>query len=379
MTQEIAIYVHWPFCESKCPYCDFNSHVSNDIDVDEWKKAYLNEIDKFQDIISKKHIRSIFFGGGTPSLMPADIIEKIINALGNIAYISDDTEITMEANPASSTLSKFQEFKTAGINRLSIGIQSFDTQNLKFLGRKHSSNDAIQTIENALKIFDNMSFDLMYGLPNQQLDSWIEELNHAMHYQTNHISLYQLKIEKGTPFYKAYNKGEFILPSDDLAAELYLVTNKKLYENGYNLYEVSNYAKEGYESKHNLTYWEYKDYLGIGPGAHSRMGTNTDTPHEKIMIYNPKNWLQKALEKDITHQKNNYINKREKIIEMVMMGLRIIKGIEISRFIDEKLLFAKMQQMNKENYLVIRDGFVQIHPEKILLTDAITAKLLESL
>lgn len=267
---EIAIYIHWPFCESKCPYCDFNSHVSKIIDQESWKKRYLSEIYLYKNLISYYKIRSIFFGGGTPSLMNPDIISKILELINKFSNI-DKAEITLEANPTSFEVNKFKDFKLAGINRVSIGTQSFNDKNLVFLGRNHDSKLALYAIENAANIFSNYSFDLIYALPGQEVNDWMQELEFSVSLQSPHISLYQLTIEDNTKFAAQYKAKRFSLPSNDIANQMYLHTNKFLKKNGYLHYEISNYAKKGFESRHNLAYWEYLPYIGIGPGAHGRL------------------------------------------------------------------------------------------------------------
>ncbi|WP_158706845.1 radical SAM family heme chaperone HemW [Candidatus Phycorickettsia trachydisci] len=324
--KEISIYIHWPFCVSKCPYCDFNSHTFEKIDYSSWEKAYLEDLEKFSYLFQGKNINSIFFGGGTPSLMPPSIAASIISKISQIAYITQDTEITLEANPSSVESSKFEGFKQAGVNRISIGIQSFNDKNLKFLGRKHSGKEALGALEVAGKYFDNYSFDLIYGLPDQTLDNWHKELEFALNFASKHISLYQLTIEKGTPFYSMHKRKEFVLPDQEVAANLYDLTNNMLEARGFELYEISSYAQKGFESKHNLNYWQYGDYLGIGPGAHSRLsfldeGINRMQAAE--MIYKPADWL-----KANKRLRNVEVLSQQDIAkEIIMMGLRLIKGM----------------------------------------------------
>lgn len=325
-SQEITIYIHWPFCASKCPYCDFNSHTFEKIDYLSWGKAYLEDLDHFAYLLKDKRVISIFFGGGTPSLMPPSIAESIISKVSQIASITKDTEITLEANPTSVESSKFAGFKQAGINRISIGIQSFNEHDLKFLGRKHSSKEAISALEIAGKYFDNYSFDLIYGLPDQTLDTWHKELEFALSFASKHISLYQLTIEKGTPFYSMHKKKQFTLPDQEIAADLYDLTNNMLDVKGFKLYEISNYADQGFESKHNLNYWRYGDYLGIGPGAHSRLSF-CDADVYKVqaaeMIYKPEAWLNA-----VSRLRNvEILSLQDAAKEIIMMGLRLVKGM----------------------------------------------------
>jgi len=324
--KEISIYIHWPFCVSKCPYCDFNSHTFEKIDYSSWERAYLEDLEKFSYLFQDKRITSIFFGGGTPSLMLPSITASIISRISQIAHITEDTEITLEANPSSVESSKFEGFKQAGVNRISIGIQSFNDKNLKFLGRKHSSKEAISALEVAGKYFDNYSFDLIYGLPDQTLDNWHKELEFALNFASKHISLYQLTIERGTPFYSMHKKKQFILPDHEVAASLYDLTNDVLEARRFKRYEISNYAQKGFESKHNVNYWLYGDYLGIGPGAHSRLSFIDEGVYKvqaAEMIYKPANWL----ETDERLRNIEVLSQQDTAKEIIMMGLRLIEGM----------------------------------------------------
>ncbi|MGI4753437.1 MAG: radical SAM family heme chaperone HemW [Janthinobacterium lividum] len=340
---DLSIYIHWPFCLSKCPYCDFNSHIANSIDDNNWLKSYEKEIEYFKDIIQNKYIKSIFFGGGTPSLMNPKIVEEIINKISELARIDKQTEITLEANPTSFETEKFKAFKAAGINRVSIGVQSLREDDLKKLGRTHDSLQAIKTIESANKIFSRVSFDLIYARSGQELKDWQQELKQAMELVTGHISLYQLTIEKGTPFYKLFHDGNLILPSSDIAAEMYEWTNDYLESQNYFRYEISNYAKKGQECTHNLTYWNYNDYLGIGPGAHSRVIENPSSVSAIMMWHKPEKWLEAVNNKNNGIQTNSKLTKQEIIEEILMMGLRLKKGINISAL--EQKIDAKLENI----------------------------------
>ncbi len=325
MKNNISIYIHWPFCKSLCPYCDFNSHIMNEIDETQWREAYLKEIEYFKREIIGKKVKSIFFGGGTPSLMPVKIISSILESINSISDISD-AEITLEANPTSSDSKKFKAFKDVGINRLSLGIQSFLDNDLKFLGREHNSLEAKDVINLAAGIFDNFSFDLIYGRPNQTLKSWENELKEAINFGSPHISLYQLTIEKGTPFYKMHKNGEFILPSLDLSADLFELTSDILKSNNFGRYEISNYSKKGFASIHNLCYWHYDDYVGIGAGAHSRI-SNGNNKQSIMMLHRPDKWLESTFQNGNGIQKIEDLTLDQQIYEMVMMNLRIDSGI----------------------------------------------------
>jgi putative oxygen-independent coproporphyrinogen III oxidase len=323
----ISIYIHWPYCLSKCPYCDFNSHVTNAIDQSAFVSSYLAEMNHYKDYLKNKTIKSIFFGGGTPTLAEPFVIGETINHLSKFTKFSKNTEITLEGNPTSIEYNKFKEFKNAGINRISIGVQSFEDEDLKFLGREHSSKDALKAIEYADSIFNNYSFDLIYALPNQTLDKWRTQLEYAMKFAKYHISLYQLTIEKGTKFYSDFNKKKFTMPSDDLAADFYLLTEEVLNNNNFQAYEVSNYAKAKYECAHNMAYWNYNDYLGIGPGAHSRI-TIDGKKHAVMNIHDPKNYLQSTSNQGHAKQQFNMLTGKEIWEEKIMMGLRSALGID---------------------------------------------------
>jgi len=371
-----GIYIHWPFCKSKCPYCDFNSHVSNNIDLDKWHDAYLKEIDFFKDYLSGREISSIFFGGGTPSLMPASIAQSIIDKLAKEYKLVENIEITLEANPTSVEIEKFKNFAKAGINRVSIGIQSFDEHDLKFLGRNHSKNEAEKAIEIARDNFSNFSFDLIYARPSQTLSSWEKELTYALNIAKDHMSLYQLTIEKGTPFYKAYQNKEFTLPDQELAADLYDLTNEITKHYSMHAYEVSNYAIKGKESAHNLGYWRYQDYLGIGPGAHSRINNKA-----MMMIHQPDNWLSKVFLSGNGIQTCLDLTNKEILEEMLIMGLRLTEGVNIKYLesrvgmkLDEAINTDKLNLLIKEN-MVILDDYLKVTDKGRLILNQILSSI----
>lgn len=323
---KIALYIHWPFCLAKCPYCDFNSHVSVSIDIDLWKKAYIAEIEYYRPLLESRYISSIFFGGGTPSLMPPSIIEAIISKISDCSIIDSNTEVTLEANPTSVEAQKFIDFKKAGINRVSIGVQSFDDKALLALGRQHRYRETIDAIELAHRYFDRFSFDLIYARPGQSLDDWQKELALALELAKDHISLYQLTIEKGTSFYKLHKTGELILPDNEVAAEMYEWTSTSLSSKGFRQYEISNYAKTKEECRHNLSYWHYDEYIGIGPGAHSRI--YRDNVVKAMMDWSkPEKWVSEMTHKGFALQSSEVLSNLEIIDEIIMMGLRLNSGI----------------------------------------------------
>jgi len=323
----ISIYVHWPFCLSKCPYCDFNSHVANSFDHSLWLDAYNKELDFFEQQISGKYVKSIFFGGGTPSLMSPATIAGIIEKISKLAAIIDNkTEITLEANPTSFELEKFKSFALAGINRLSLGIQALREQDLIKLGREHDVKTALKAAWHASTIFPRFSFDLIYTRSGQTLKAWQNELEEAMQLAAGHLSLYQLTIEKGTPFYNLSRDGKLVLPDQDVAADMYEWTGDFMNANGYNRYEISNYARTSHECLHNLTYWQYHSYIGIGPGAHSRL--ISDNKARAIMMWHkPEKWLNTVFEKGNAIQLDKNLTDIEILEEFLMMGLRLRSGI----------------------------------------------------
>ncbi|WP_417795160.1 radical SAM family heme chaperone HemW [Terasakiella pusilla] len=323
MTRPFGLYIHWPFCVSKCPYCDFNSHVSNAVDHDQWRTAFVQELDRVFAESKGHRISSIFFGGGTPSLMQAKTVEAILDRAQALWGFTDGVEITLEANPTTVESHTFRDFRQAGVNRLSIGIQSLEEEVLKFLGRAHNMSEARTALELAAKSFDRYSFDLIYARPDQTLAGWEAELREALTLSAGHLSLYQLTIEPGTDFHK---RG--IAPIDeDLGADMYDLTQEIMEEAGLPAYEISNHAKPGQESRHNLVYWQGDEYIGLGPGAHSRF--QNQAIHQ---IYKPDLWLKAIAEKQSGEQKRRALKTDERIIELILMGMRLREGMSASHF-----------------------------------------------
>ncbi len=330
----IGVYVHWPFCKSLCPYCDFNSHLGNNIDHAQWAQSYLKEIDHFQTLVGARPVSSIFFGGGTPSLMQPQTVEAIINHLQKHWGFTPDIEITLEANPTSIEAEKFKEFAAAGVNRVSIGIQSFIDSDLKFLGREHSAHEAQAALDIGQKYFERMTFDLIYALPGQTLDSWEQELRTALARGTDHLSLYQLTIEQGTPFYMRHKRGEFQIPDEQLAADLFELTQELTSAAGLPMYEISNHARSGQESRHNLTYWRYEDFAGIGPGAHGRVTTLDGQKFATTAHRAPQIYLERVAQHGHGLHPLKPIPPRDQFDEFLLMNLRLVEGISITRLTD---------------------------------------------
>lgn len=326
-----GLYIHWPFCQAKCPYCDFNSHVSAQIDQARWCKALLAELDRVGAETQGRVLNSIFFGGGTPSLMDPDLVAALIERAAQLWPQANDMEITLEANPTSVEAGRFAAYRAGGVNRVSMGIQALNDEDLRRLGRLHSVAEARAAFDVARTHFDRVSFDLIYARQDQTLEAWEAELREALSMAIDHLSLYQLTIETGTAFGDRYAKGKLRgLPHDDLAADMYQRTGEICAEAGLEGYEVSNYAKLGSESRHNLIYWRYGDYAGIGPGAHGRL-TLGGQRHATEQWRNPNKWLE-AAEAGAAEGQRRSISLADQSDEMMMMGLRLASGVDLDRW-----------------------------------------------
>jgi putative oxygen-independent coproporphyrinogen III oxidase len=329
--EPFGVYVHWPFCLSKCPYCDFNSHVRDKVDQARWRTALLTEIEHAATSAPHRPVTSVFFGGGTPSLMPPETAAAVIEKIRDCWGFAEDAEITTEANPTSVEVDNFKALADVGVNRLSLGVQSLDNTVLEFLGREHSAAEAIEAIEGAATYFGRYSFDLIYARPEQTLASWRRELDKALTLAGSHLSLYQLTIERGTPFHGLWRQGKLTPLSEGRSAEMFTETRAWLADAGLPAYETSNHGAPGSECRHNLLYWRYQDYVGIGPGAHGRVtvdGTKFAIERRKL----PERWLE-AVERDGHGTRNQVaLTSRDKLVELVIMGLRTAEGISDTRF-----------------------------------------------
>ena len=323
MTEPLALYVHWPFCISKCPYCDFNSHVRRDIDQEAWRDALLADLAYEAGLLPGRRLTSIFFGGGTPSLMDPATVESVIVAAASHWQPSSDIEITLEANPNSVESARFDDLSHAGVNRLSLGLQSFDDAALHFLGRAHSAREGFRALEIAQKNFRRVSFDLIYALPDDTDETWSAMLAQALSLGTSHLSLYQLTIEPGTRFASMVGRRELQPLDSDRAAALYELTDAMTSGAGMPGYEISNYARRGQESRHNLTYWRYGDYAGVGPGAHGRRLGMRTTRHRK-----PENFLSALVRNGHGIAEEALLSPVEAADEALVMGLRLTEGID---------------------------------------------------
>ena len=382
MSDLFGIYIHWPFCKSKCPYCDFNSHVSDSIDHKRWVECYLKEIDHVAAMTQGRQVNSIFFGGGTPSLMQPETVTAIIDHIQKRWNIANDIEITLEANPTSIEAQKFQDFKLAGVNRVSIGVQSLRNDDLKFLGREHSADEAVKAIETAASIFDRYSFDLIYARPEQTVEQWREELSEALQYARGHLSLYQLTIEQGTPFYVQHARGDFRIPEQDQAGEFYEVTQEILSEARMPAYEISNHASAGQESAHNLIYWRYGDYAGIGPGAHGRLTLDV-TKYATRTHRAPDVWLDKVDKDGHGYHPFEEVTSSERLTEMMMMGLRLREGVELKNIEAEtgqdwRMVLAqdKIQNLADEGLLILSKTHIMPTPQGMQRLNGLLSYLL---
>lgn len=322
--QPLALYVHWPFCVSKCPYCDFNSHVRDTVDQAAWRDGLLADLAHEAAALPGRPLGSIFFGGGTPSLMPPATVAAVLGAAQAAWGFTDDIEITLEANPSSVEAARFGDLAAAGINRVSLGLQALDDAALAFLGRAHGVGEGLAALDVAQASFARVSFDLIYARPGQSLADWEQELARAIGFGTEHLSLYQLTIEPGTRFATLAAKGELTIPDGDAAAELFEATQALTRAAGLPRYEVSNHARPGAESRHNLTYWRYRDYAGIGPGAHGRRGGLATVRHRK-----PENWLAAVGRNRHGIQSEEPLAAQERASEVLVMGLRMAEGIAV--------------------------------------------------
>ena len=327
----LALYIHWPFCLAKCPYCDFNSHVRDTIPQSRFRQALRTELAWEAARLGPRPLASIFFGGGTPSLMDPETVARLIDDAKTFFPPTDDLEITLEANPTSVERTKLHAFHQAGINRASLGIQSLDPQALHFLGREHSAPQAIAALEHARATFPRLSFDLIYARPGQSRAAWTTELHHALALAADHLSLYQLTIEPGTAFESRHRQGQITLPDDDHAALLYRDTIDAAAPHGLTFYEVSNLAQPGAQSRHNLAYWRYDDYAGIGPGAHGRLtldGHRIATRRHRA----PEPWADRVERQGHGSTEEEPITPEDQAREMLLMGLRLVEGIDPARF-----------------------------------------------
>jgi putative oxygen-independent coproporphyrinogen III oxidase len=365
-----GIYVHWPFCTWKCPYCDFNSHVRESIDQERWRRALICDLEHGLDrtpASKDRTITSVFFGGGTPSLMNPELVAGVLGTLKDRGLISDDAEITLEANPSSADAERFEGYRECGVNRLSVGVQALDDGALRFLGRLHDVAEAMGAIDAARAVFDRVSFDLIYARQAQTPAAWREELRHVLELCPSHVSLYQLTIERGTRFHEAHARGDLVLPSEDEAAEMYEDTVKQCADVGLIAYEVSNFAYSGEECRHNLTYWRSGDWLGVGPGAHGRIGSGEDRVALR-QWRSPEKWRDAVEGTGSGLESADSLSESERVAEALMMGLRLTEGVLATRF--ARIVGASLWEGVNGDRLdeLVVGGFLERTSERILAT-----------
>jgi oxygen-independent coproporphyrinogen-3 oxidase len=364
MNEPFGVYVHWPFCLAKCPYCDFNSHVRHGgIDQGDYVTAYLAELKHFASLAPGRIVSSIFFGGGTPSLMTPETVGAILDRIAELWPIETDAEITLEANPTSVEAGRFTGYRAAGVNRVSLGVQSLDDASLKSLGRKHTSKEALAALSIAKRNFERVSFDLIYARQGQDVQAWREELTSALSHAHDHLSLYQLTIEEGTPFAALHATGALVIPDGDRAEKFYLLTQELCDRAGLPSYEVSNHARPGAESRHNLLYWRGHDCAGAGPGAHSRI-TRGGVKHAIAIRKSPEAWLEAVAASGHGIEQDEALTPQNSADEYLLMGLRLAEGIDVQRLaaIDgRKLDEARLQYLQAQ-------GLVRRTPDRVQAT-----------
>ena len=383
VTEPLALYIHWPFCAAKCPYCDFNSHVRDRVDEARFRDALRRELAHEAARVGRRTLTSIFFGGGTPSLMAPETVAALIGDARALFDATPDIEVTLEANPTSVEIGRLAAFRDAGVNRASLGVQSLEEAALRFLGRRHDTAQAIAALEAARAIFPRLSFDLIYARPGQEEASWRAELRRALALAADHLSLYQLTIEPGTQFATLHARGAFALPEGDDAARLYVATAEEAARFGLLPYEVSNYAKPGAESRHNLAYWRYGDYLGIGAGAHQRLlrdGRMIATRRHRA----PEEWASRVERDGHAAVEEEALSPRDRAREALLMGLRLAEGVDPARIaarsglpFEQAIDPAMLAALLDEEYLAwTGEGRLRATAEGIVRLDALLPVLL---
>lgn len=374
-----GIYLHWPFCAAKCPYCDFNSHVRHQpVDQERFAAAFERELSYFADLTRTRTVQSIFLGGGTPSLMEPATVERVLKAVSDRWSLDENVEISLEANPSSVEADRFKGYRAAGVNRVSLGVQSLHDTDLKLLGRLHDAATARSAIEIARETFPRLSFDLIYARPGQTPSDWADELGQAISLAADHLSLYQLTIEEGTPFFALHQAGKLKTPDPELGAEFFELTQEVTERAGLPAYEVSNHARPGAECRHNLVYWRYGDYVGVGPGAHGRLTVGANrlaTSTER----HPETWLDNVESRGHGLVENTGLNEEEQGDEFLLMGLRLTEGIDLLRYqsfshrtVDPRRLKALLDHGMVEE---IGENRVRATREGFFVLDAVVADL----
>jgi putative oxygen-independent coproporphyrinogen III oxidase len=379
LSDAFGVYVHWPFCLSKCPYCDFNSHVRHaPVDQDRFARAFAREIETMAAWVPGRKITSIFLGGGTPSLMLPQTVGAVLDAIGKHWRVAPDVEVTLEANPTSVEATRFRGYRSAGVNRVSLGVQALDDASLKVLGRLHSAREALDAVGIARTVFDRASFDLIYARPDQTPQMWAEELKQAISEAAEHLSLYQLTVEPDTPFFSLHAAGKLNTPDEATARALYDVTQEVCAQHGLPAYEISNHARPGAECKHNLVYWRGQEYAGIGPGAHGRLDIG-GIRHAVATEKRPETWLMRVEASGHGIIIDDHLNSEERADEFLLMGLRLAEGIDPSRYtalsgraLDPRRIAVLRQQ---GAIVVDADGRLRVTKAGFPVLDAVVADL----
>jgi len=374
-----GVYVHWPFCLSKCPYCDFNSHVRHaPVDEDRFVRAFAREIETTAARVPGRAVSSIFLGGGTPSLMQPQTVGAVLDAIGKHWSVAPDVEVTLEANPTSVEATRFRGYRTAGVNRVSLGVQALDDASLKALGRLHSAREALDAVAIARSAFDRYSFDLIYARPDQTPQMWAAELKQAISEAAEHLSLYQLTIEEGTPFFGLHAAGKLKTPDEATARALYDVTQEVCAHEGLPAYEISNHARAGAECKHNLVYWRGDEYAGVGPGAHGRLDID-GVRHATATDKRPEAWLMRVEERGHGVMTDDGLNSEERADEFLLMGLRLAEGIDPKRYAalsGRELDPHRIAMLREEGAIVVdADGRLRVTKSGFPVLDAVVADL----
>ena len=361
MPEPFGLYIHWPFCKSKCPYCDFNSHVHQSFDEQAWAEAIIAQLQHAHTWVAGRPLTSVFFGGGTPSLLTPKTVGLILDQIHRLWPLSSVAEITLEANPTSLEAQHLPGYRAAGVNRLSLGVQALRDEDLAFLGRQHTAGEACQAIAMAQTHFENFSFDLIYARPHQTAAAWETELRQALTYGSPHLSVYQLTIEPGTAFYTQHQRGELEVPGEEEAAELYDLTQEILTAAGMPAYEVSNHARPGFECQHNMLYWQYHDYVGVGPGAHGRV-TLEGVKQATVQSKAPAPWMQAVHSGKLAPEKTEAVTGVTLHEEFLLMGLRLVQGFSLDHYrsvtgvsLTDQIPASKWQALVQEGLLIATD------------------------
>lgn len=375
----LSVYIHWPFCKRKCPYCDFNSHVADAQDAARWAAAYKAELTHLAHYYPNHNVRTLYIGGGTPSLMPPVLVESLLANISDNFDMGSDVEITLEANPTSVEAAKLADFKAAGVNRLSMGIQALNDADLKFLGREHSVTEAKKAWEAATNLFDRATFDLIYARKGQTLEAWRSELSEAISMAKGHLSLYQLTIEKGTEFYRQANQGATLTSDDSVATAMYELTQEMMEKAGMPAYEISNHAATGQESRHNMAYWCFGEYLGLGPGAHGRYHSG-DNRHATMTIHEPARWLEAVEQHGHGIQTQEVLDDDALLSEMLMLCLRVEQGLTSDIISNPADLFdkTKLEYLANEGLIAFSDTQLTATPKGRRVLHAVIEYLLEA-